>query len=80
MERLKAGKRQRRLEMLIFTFQYGEIKRRQTLRYVIRWLSFTFQYGEIKRNLLLAMSLTVVLFTFQYGEIKSSYGHWNPTH
>ena len=57
MERLKAtGFAIIITHLTIFTFQYGEIKRRDKMRKWAGILRFTFQYGEIKS--LLTRNLT----------------------
>ena len=50
MERLKvANYLGVTLDYLLFTFQYGEIKRHDGGESMAQAMKFTFQYGEIKR-------------------------------
>jgi len=54
-----------------FQFQYGSIKRPDTLTKVETETLFQFQYGSIKSRLPSGLDFGLSPFQFQYGSIKS---------
>ena len=78
MERLKvSGEGERRLEMLIFTFQYGEIKRRTSWKAGYRFQNLHSSMERLKGSDTTRAMPASDKFTFQYGEIKS-HKIWHP--